>query len=140
MSAPASQAALASGQLVMPQILTRIMAWLDRQLSPAQKICESRRGIGRKHKTFTDKKSVEACASEPDEIVVGAETRFADGHAAIWNALDQLEGSFDAEFESFQIAIIHADDAGFGRERAVELRGGVNFHNRFHLQLAAESD
>ena len=75
-----------------------------------------------------------------DEIVVGAEAGFANGDAAIGNALDQFEGSLDAEIESFQIAIIHADDTGLGGERAVEFRGGVNFHQGLHFQLTAESD
>ena len=54
--------------------------------------------------------------------------------------LDQFEGSFDADVESFQVAIVDADDAGVGGEGAVEFRAGVNFHERLHSELAAERD
>src|ERR1700723_2119202 len=140
MSAPASQAALASGQLVMPQILTRIMSCLNRPRGPSEKSSECGRGIGRKHQAFADEKSVEAGIAEFGKIVVSAEARFADGDASLGDAIDQFERGFDAQLQGFQIAIVDPDDACICGERAVELGGRVNFDQRLHLQLASESD
>src|SRR5271163_1702667 len=140
MSAPASQAALASGQLVMPQILTRIMAWLNRQRRTTKKGSQGGCGIRREHETLADEKSVETGASKFCKIVVSAQAGFADGNACIGDAFDQLEGGLDAQVQSFQVAVVDADDAGLSGERAVEFSGGVNFHDWFHADLTAESD
>ena len=89
---------------------------------------------------FADEKSVEAGDAEFGEVVVSAQTRFADGDAVVGNAVDQLEGSLDAQVESLQVAIVDADDAGAGGKRAVEFGGGVNLDERLHAEFAAESD
>src|SRR5580692_2401432 len=140
MSAPASQAALASGQLVMPQILTRIMASLIRKRRAAEKSSEGRRWIGREHETLADQKGVEAGGPESQEIVVRAESGFADYDASIGDALDEFEGGLDTQAESFQVAVVDADDVRSGGEGAIELSGGVDFHERLHADLAAERD
>src|SRR6476646_1435446 len=106
MSAPASQAALASGQFVMPQILTRIMVGLDRQRGPAEEYSQGRRGIWREHETLADKKCVEAGVAESGEVVVGPQAGFAHGDAGVGNALDELERGVHAQVQSLQVAII----------------------------------
>src|SRR6476646_3342330 len=131
MSAPASQAALASGQLVMPQILTRIMARLDRQRGPAEECSQGRRGIWREHETLADEKRVEAGVAESGEVVVGSQAGFAHGDAGVGNALDEFERSFHAQVQSLQVAIVDADDAGAGGERTIEFGDGVNLDERF---------
>src|SRR5579872_4786767 len=140
MSAPASQAALASGQLVMPHILTRIMSRLNRQRRAPEKSSKRRARIRREHQTFADEKRVEPGLAKFREIVMSAEARFADGHAGVRDTLDKFERSLDAQIQSLQIAIVDPDDAGICRKRAFEFGGRVNFDERLHFQLAAECD
>src|SRR6266481_7043000 len=140
MLAPASQAALASGQLVMPQILTRIMVCLDLQDGSSEKSSQRGRGIGREHETFADEKSVEAGVAEFGEIVVSAEAGLTDGDTILGDAFDQFEGGLDVQVQCFQIAIVDADDAGLGREGAVEFGGGVDLDQGLHPNLAAKRD
>src|ERR1700720_1787637 len=97
MLAPASTAALASGQLVIPQILTRIMAWLNRQRGAPEKNSQRRTGIRREHKAFADQKRVKPGVAKFREIVVSAEPGFADGDASIRDPLDKFERRLDAQ-------------------------------------------
>jgi hypothetical protein len=83
---------------------------------------------------------MEASGAESGKIIVSAQAGFADGYAGIRDALDQLEGSLDAQVQGLQVAIVDADDAGFSGEGAVELCGCVNFHDGFHADLTAEGD
>src|SRR5579864_2243336 len=140
MSAPASQAALASGQLVMPHILTRIMSWLNRQGRAPEKSYKCRTRIRREHEAFANQKSIKAGAAQLREIVVSAKPGLADGHARVWYTLDKFERCLDAQIQSLQIAIVDADDAGICRKRAFEFGGRVNFDQRLHFKFSPECD
>src|SRR5580692_11701 len=140
MFAPASQAAFASGQLVMPQILTRIMVWLDRLRRTAQKSSERGGRIGRKHQAFANQKRVEPCVAKFREVIVGAQPGLADCDTVSGNPLDKFERGLDAQAKRLQIAIVDADDARFGGQSAIQLGGGMNFDERLHANFAAERD
>src|SRR5580704_14054971 len=79
--------------------------------------------------------SVAGGFAEFGEIVVRAKTGFADGNAGVGNALNQVERGFDAKVQSFQVAIVDADDASFSGERSVELGGSVHLDEGLHFQL-----
>src|SRR6266850_156825 len=115
-------AARASAALVMPQILTRIMAiYLQRSQRRTEERGKRGDGIRRKHEMRANEESVKTGGAKLHEIVVGAQAGFADG--------DRRE-----------VAVVYADDAGAGAESAVELIGSVNLDERLHAQLAAQSD
>src|SRR5690348_5648388 len=139
MFAPASHAALASGQFVMPHILTRIMSWSTQPCSRSQKGSERGAGIGRQHETLADKKSVEARTAELGKVIVRSKAGFADGDALLRYPFDQFEGGLHAHVQGAQVAIVYANDASAGGQRAIQLRSGMNLHERLHFQLASES-
>src|ERR1700720_442632 len=89
---------------------------------------------------LADEESVQAGGAQVRKVLVSAETGLADRDTMIGNLLDELEGSFRANGEGFQVAIIYAEDAGAGGEGAIEFGGGVNFDQRLHAEFAAEGD
>src|SRR5256885_2084935 len=134
-------AARASAALVMPQILTRIMA-VYLQCSQRRTAERGKRGGGirRKHEMSADEEGVEPGGLKLHEIVVRAQAGFADGDAIVGDPADQFEGCFDADGERFEVAVVYADDAGAASESAVELIGRVNLDERLHANLAAQGD
>src|SRR6266446_6090916 len=116
-------AARASAALVMPQILTRIMATYG---VPGG---EMRRA-----------ESIEACGAKLHEIVMGAQAGFADRDAVVRNATDLFEGCFDADGKGFEVTVVYTDNAGAGGQGAVEFLRRVHLDERLHAQLAAQGD
>ena len=101
---------------------------------------ESGGGIGGQHEVLADEESIEAHAAKFLEVGVGAEAGFGYGEAVIGNLFDQLERSFHAHREGFQIAIVDADDAGIRGKGAIEFGAGVDFDKRLHCEIAAEGE
>src|ERR1700682_1470252 len=87
-----------------------------------------------------DEEGVETGGAQLDEIVVGAEARFADREAMVRDAADQFERSFDASRESFEVAIIYANDVRLGGDSSVELGRSVHLDNRLHAKFTAQRD
>ncbi len=87
-----------------------------------------------------DQESVKTGGAELHEIVVGAQTGFADGDAVVGNAADQFERSIYINGQRLQIAIVYTQDARPGGEGAIEFFAGVNFDERLHSNLAAKYD
>src|ERR1700688_2006819 len=72
----------------------------------AEKIGERGRGIAREHEMFPDEESVEAGGAQAQQIVVRAQAGFANRDTMFGDAADQLERSFRADRERFQVAIV----------------------------------
>lgn len=87
-----------------------------------------------------DEEGVKTGSAQFHEIVVGAQAGFADGNAIVGNAADQFEGSFESNGKRLEVAVVYADDARTGGEGPIEFVGGVNFDERLHAQLAAQSE
>jgi len=71
---------------------------------------------------------------------VGAQAGFADGVVFLGEVLNEFVGGFHADGESFQVAIVDADNAGVRSERAVEFLARVDFDKRLHVEFTAEGD
>jgi len=89
---------------------------------------------------FADEKGVEARGAKLLQIGVSAQTRFGNGEAVVGNVIDQLEGGFPPHGESFQVAIVDAEDASFRGQSAVEFGASVYFNERLHGKFAAEGE
>ena len=87
-----------------------------------------------------DEKGVETGGAKFDEIVVRAQAGFADGDAMVRDAADQFERSLGASRESFEIAIVHANDARASGEGPIEFGFRVHFDQRFHSKFSPKSD
>src|SRR5229473_379330 len=87
-----------------------------------------------------DKKSVKTGGAKLREIAVGAQSGFADGDAVVWNSADQFKRSIDVDAQRLQIAIVYTEYARAHSQRPVHFFRCVNFDERLHAQLAAQSD
>src|SRR4029077_8719128 len=58
----------------------------------------------------------------------------------VGNLVDQLEGSFRANAQRFQVAVVYAKDAGVRCECAIEFGCGVDFDERLHAEFATEGN
>src|ERR1700687_2459393 len=96
--------------------------------------------IPRKHEMLADEEGIEAGGAQFDEIIVGAQSGFADGNAILGDAADQFEGGLHADGESLEAAIVYAQNARTDGESAVEFFAGVYLDERFHSKLAAQSN
>lgn len=105
-----------------------------------QEMEEGGGGIGCLHEMLADKEGIEAGGAEMAKIGMGAQARFGHGDAVIGDLLDQFQRGLRVHREGLQIAIVYADDMGFGGEGAIELGACVDFNQRFHLQCATEGD
>ncbi len=96
-----------------------------------QEIGKSRAGIGLAHEAFADEERVVAREPEAGYFFAAGETAFCNAHHAGWDAVDEVEGCVEIDFEGAQVAIVDADGVGAGGsenvEEAVQLRGGVDF-------------
>src|SRR4029077_9148224 len=89
---------------------------------------------------LADEECVEACFAEFLQVVVGAESGFADGDAIVGDAFDQFEGSLDADVERLQVAVVDANDAAARGDGTVEFIGRVDLDERLHAKFAAEGE
>lgn len=101
---------------------------------------ESDGGIRREHEMFADEERVETRFAEADEIIISAETGFADGDAIVGNVRNEIERGLRRDLERFEVAIVDAEDASAGGEGTVELGAGVNLDERLHAKFAAEGE
>ena len=87
-----------------------------------------------------DEEGVEPGGAKPLQAVVRTEAGFANGNAMVRDAIDQFKRSFDPSRERLEVAIVHADDARTGGERAVDFANSVDLDKRLHAEFAAECD
>src|SRR5262249_46327984 len=106
----------------------------------AEEFGESGAGLGSQHQACADEESIEACGAEFGEFFVSFDAGFTYRDAVFGNAGDEFVRGFGMHFESSEIAIVDADDAGVGSKGAVELLRGVDFDQRLHLELASEGE
>src|SRR5579864_251524 len=117
----------------MPQIFTRITESLFFLRRGAEEFGKRGSGIGSEHQVFTDEKSIEAGRAKFLEVGMRTQPGFADSDTIIGNARDQFERRLHADIESFEVAVVYANDAGARGEGAVKLGGGVDLDNGLHL-------
>ena len=90
------------------------LGWSTRRYTIAGGLRSSKRaaaGSGAEHEVFADEEGIEAGGAEFLQIVVGAQSGFADSEAVIGDVVDKCVGSFHVNGERFQVAIVHADNA-----------------------------
>jgi len=97
-------------------------------------------GIGGLHEVFANEESVKTGGPEGLQIGVSAQARFGYSDAVIGNVFDQFARDFDVDREGFEIAIVDAEDASAGGQRAVEFGASVHFDERLHVEFAAKGN
>jgi len=105
-----------------------------------EKSPQDRGRIRSRHELFTDEEGIETGGTKLRQIGVSSESRFSDGKAAVRDLLDEFERGFHAHGESFQVAIVDADDSSICGQGAVELLVSVNFDEGLHAEFTAKSN
>src|SRR5690242_20670050 len=128
MLAPASHAAFASGQFVIPQILTRIIVESRQETGRVEQRRKRLSRVRREHQTFTDQECVESRAPQTKQIGVRAQSGFADRDVFVRDARNEFRRSLYANVERAEITVVYADNARTRRQRAVQLAFRVYFN------------
>src|SRR6267378_2763133 len=155
-SAPASTAVSASSRLVMPQILTRVIAaWVGRDApptsppirvataycirpaprgapagaAPGRWVLPAPRGASRVHQRQLAELGGNG-GDDPSNVGAGEEAALADHDRPRRDQRHELERRRDARLEGGQIAVVDPDDAASSGEGLIQLGGGVTLHER----------
>ena len=130
--APSSTAASASSTRVMPQIL--ISTGLIDFCSSAPAIQRSAAsGSPAAHQRLTDEESLVSRRLEALDVSPRAQAALGHQGRAGWSQFGHAQRGFQIDLESFQIAIVDADERGTQSRGALQLLGGVHFDQRVEM-------